>query len=250
MGMAPRDPFSRDSRAYAEFRPRYPAALFAWLAGLVTRHALAWDCATGTGQAAIGLAPHFTRVIATDASAGQVAAAAPHPRIDYRVAPAHASGLTSGTVDLVTVAQALHWIELESFYREARRVAAPGAAIAAWTYGSPEVEPGVDRVLQQFYRETVGPFWPPERRHVETGYAELAFPFQRIPAPGLAIEAGLTFAAMLGYIGTWSATRRYVEARREDPGPALGGTLAPYWGPADRVRTVRWPLAVLAGRLG
>jgi hypothetical protein len=242
--------FARDPRAYAAFRPHYPAELFDWLAGLVARHDLAWDCATGTGQAAVGLAGRFTRIVATDLSAEQVSAAEPDPRIEYRVAPAHASGLAPGTVALVTVAQALHWIEPESFYREARRVAAPGAAIAAWTYGSPEVEPEVDRVLQQFYRETVGPFWPPERRHVETGYSELAFPFVRIPAPELAIEAGLTLPAMLGYVGTWSATRRYVETRGEDPVPALGKALAQHWGPPDAVRAVRWPLAVLAGRLG
>jgi hypothetical protein len=244
-----RDHFSRDPRAYAAFRPHYPPELFLWLAGLVTRHDLAWDCATGNGQAAVGLAEHFLRVVATDSSAAQVSAAKPDPRIEYRVAPAHASGLAPDTVDLVTVAQALHWIEPESFYREARRVAAPGAAIAAWTYGSPEVEPGVDRVLQGFYRETVGPFWPAERRHVETGYADLPFPFEPIPAPEFAIEAGLTLPAMLGYVGTWSATRRYIETRGEDPVPALGQVLAPHWGPPDRVRAVRWPLSVLAARL-
>lgn len=244
-----RDHFSRDPRAYAAFRPHYPPALFRWLAGLVARRDVAWDCATGTGQAAAGLAEHFTRVVATDLSAAQLSAAESHPRIEYRVAPAHASGLAPGSVDLVTVAQALHWIEPASFYREVRRVAAPGAAIAAWTYGSPEVEPGLDRVIERFYRETVGPYWPPERRHVEARYAELPFPFEPIPVPELAIEVGLALPAMLGYVGTWSATRKYIEARGEDPVPALGRALAPHWGPPDRVRAVRWPLSVLAGRL-
>lgn len=244
------DYFSRDPRAYATFRPHYPPGLFAWLAGLVSRHDLAWDCATGTGQAAVGLAQHFARVVATDASAAQVSAGERHPRVAYRVAPAHASGLPPRTVDLVTVAQALHWIDPATFYPEARRVAAPGAAIAAWTYGLPVVSPGVDRLLGRFYRETVGAYWPAERRHVETGYAELPFPFERIPAPGFVIESGLTLEGFLGYVGTWSATRRFIEARGEDPVPALRATLAGEWDGPGFVRAIRWPLAVLAGRLG
>ncbi len=241
--------FSRDPLAYAAFRPRYPEDLFTWLAGQVKRHALAWDCATGTGQVASGLARHFARVVATDLSAAQVAAAPPHPRIEYRAAPAHESGLAAGTVDLVTVAQALHWIEPESFYAEARRVAAIGAAIAAWTYGLPAVAPEVDRLLGHFYREVVGEFWSAERVHVERGYADLPFPFQPLAAPRFTIEASLDLPALLGYVGTWSATRRYLEARGEDPVPELGKALADSWGEPGAARPVRWPLVMRAGRL-
>ncbi len=249
-GLPIREHFSRDPRGYAAFRPRYPAALFGWIAGLVPRRDLAWDCGTGTGQAATGLAPHFAGVVATDVSATQLSAAEPHPRIEYRLAPAHASGLAAGSVDLVTVAQALHWFHLESFYAEVRRVAGREAVIVAWTYGSPEVAPAVDRVMQRFYRETVGPYWLPERRHVETGYAALPFPFEPVPAPDFAIEAGFTLPGMLGYVGTWSGTRRYLDARDDDPVPALGRALAPHWGQPDAVRAVRWPLTLLAGRVG
>ena len=116
------DHFSGVAGAYAEFRPRYPDALFDWLAEAAPSRELAWDCATGNGQAAVALARVFTRVVATDASAEQVQAATPHPRVEYRVGPAEESGLTSDSADAVTVAQALHWFDRPSFYAEASRV--------------------------------------------------------------------------------------------------------------------------------
>jgi SAM-dependent methyltransferase len=158
-----KDHFSSASDRYAAYRPDYPAALFAWLAGLCAERELAWDCATGSGQAALGLAPHFRRVVATDASAEQVRHAAPHPLIDYRVAPAEASGLADHSVDLVTVAQAAHWFDLPRFYAEAARVLKPGGAIAVWGYGRMLLPGEMDGLFQRFYAKTVGPYWPPER---------------------------------------------------------------------------------------
>ncbi|WP_445361712.1 methyltransferase domain-containing protein [Microbulbifer sp. EKSA005] len=46
---------------------------------------LAWDCACGSGQAAIGLAKLFSSVYATDISAEQIKAAKAHPKIHYQV---------------------------------------------------------------------------------------------------------------------------------------------------------------------
>lgn len=247
--MAFRDHFSRDSGAYAAFRPRYPDPLFDWLAGAAPATQLAWDCATGTGQAALGLAERFERVIATDASGEQIGAAIPHPRIEYRVARADSSGLEAGTVDLVTIAQALHWLDLESFYDEVRRVARPAGLLAAWTYGSSHVLPGVDEVVDRFYRDTVGPYWPAERVHVERRYADLPFPFPRLAAPEFSIEADLTLDAYVGYLGTWSATRRCIEAGMGDPLPEVRAEMAPAWGEPTQARRVTWPLALLVGRV-
>ena len=247
--MAFRNHFSRNSDAYAAYRPRYPDALFDWLAAAAPSRRLAWDCATGTGQAALGLAERFDRVIATDASGEQIGAAVSHPRVEYRVAGAESSGLEAGSVDLVTVAQALHWLDLRSFYDEVRRVARPGGVLAAWTYGVSHVLPAVDEVVDRFYRETVGPCWPPERVHVERRYADLPFPFLRFAAPEFNIEADLTLDAYVGYLGTWSATRRYIEAGLGDPLPEVRTELARAWGEPSQARRVTWRLALLAGRV-
>lgn len=243
------DHFSTLAAGYARFRPRYPAELFEHLAGLAPRRDVAWDCATGSGQAAVALAEHFTRVWATDASAGQIAHAQPNPRVHYGVALAERSGLAGSSVDLVTVAQALHWFDLDAFYPEVRRVLRPGGILAAWCYGPVEL-PGsaLQEVVDRFYSETVGPYWPPERLLVEDGYRSLAFPFEELEAPRFTMEARLTPDQLAGYLGTWSATRRYVEATGHDPIPELREELTRLWSPAPQPVPARWPISLRVGR--
>ncbi|NJC88504.1 MAG: class I SAM-dependent methyltransferase [Desulfuromonas sp.] len=244
-----KDHFAPVAASYADFRPTYPPALFAWLASLVPRHELAWDCAAGSGQASSDLAAHFARVVATDASPAQIAAAVPHPRIDYRVAPAEASGLPAASVDLVTVAQALHWFDLAGFYAEVRRVLHPGGVLAVWTYGVLTIEGAeVDTLVQHFYHDTVGPYWPPERAHVENGYRALPFPFAELAAPPFAMEAFWTLSQLLGYFRSWSATGRFVTANGYDPVALLERQLVPLWKEEGAKRKVTWPLALRVGR--
>ena len=243
------DHFSGVAGAYAEHRPRYPDRLFEWLAEVAPAREVAWDCATGSGQAAVALAGRFQRVIATDASAAQIAAGGPHPRVEYRVAPAQASGLPPASVDLVTVAQALHWFDRSAFYAEARRVLRRSGVIAAWTYGASGFgDPRADAVHRRFYSETVGPFWPPERALVENGYRTIEFPFEEIDAPAFDMEAEWPLSAFLGYVGTWSAVARFREKRGYDPVAELGEELRSHWGDPAAPRRIRWPLAIRAGR--
>ena len=156
------DHFSGFANRYADFRPHYPAALFDYFATLVPRNSLVWDCACGNGQATLDLAQRFDRVVATDASREQIASATPHPKVEFRVAPAEQSGLPDGSIGLITVAQALHWFDLERFYAEAKRVLSPGGALAVWAYGINVVEgDGVNQLVQDFYANIVGPYWPP-----------------------------------------------------------------------------------------
>ncbi|MGH9797726.1 MAG: class I SAM-dependent methyltransferase [Candidatus Polarisedimenticolia bacterium] len=244
-----RDHFSQAAPEYAAFRPRYPTALFEALAACVPGRRLAWDCATGSGQAAIGLAEHYDRVVATDASAAQIGAALPHPRVEYRVAPAERSGLPAGSVDLVTVAQALHWLERGPFYAEAGRVLAPGGAIAVWCYALMEIDPVIDALVRRFYRETVGAYWPPGRALIDTGYRDVEFPFEEVPLPPLRLEGAMTMPALAGYLRTWSAVLRFRQATGHDPVTELEAAIRPLWGDPGRPREVRWPLAVRAGRL-
>ena len=238
------------ARAYAAARPTYPEALFTHLASVVPGHRRAWDCAAGNGQATLPLAPYFDEVLATDASAEQLGQAPAHPRVTYRAALAESSGLPDASVDLVTVAQALHWLNLPAFYQEARRVLVPDGVLAVWCYGIQRLddEP-VDRLLQHFYAAVVGPYWAPERRLVETGYRTLAFPFDELPAPSFEMALDWTLPELLAYIRTWSATARFTTERGYDPVAPFGVELARYWGP-EAARRVRWPLSLRMGRVG
>jgi SAM-dependent methyltransferase len=188
-------------------------------------------------------------VVATDASAEQIGQLPPHPRIRRYAAPAEASGLESGSVDLVTVAQALHWLPLPAVWDEARRVLGAGGVVAVWTYGNQRLDhPELDRRLEAFYRDVVGPYWPPERKLVETGYRTIAFPFAELDPPGFDMSLEWPLSALLAYVRTWSATNRFVKERGFDPVVGLGRELEPHWGSGTRL--VRWPLSLRVGRSG
>ena len=242
------DHFSRQAAGYAVYRPSYPPALFEYLAGVAPARRRAWDCATGNGQAALGLAGSFEHVVASDASAAQIAHAHAHPRVEYRVAPAEASGLEAATVDLVTVAQAAHWLDLAAFYAEVRRVLVAGGVIALWSYGSASLDaPTLSAALDEFENATVGAYWPPERRLILEGYLTIPFPFAELDAPRFRLEQRWTLDEVLGYVGTWSASGHYADATGRDAAAELDGVLAPLWGPRDHARTISWPLALRVG---
>jgi SAM-dependent methyltransferase len=243
-----RDHFSRDPNSYARFRPRYPAGLFVWLASRAPARRTAWDCATGTGQAATMLAAHFARVIATDASRLQLRAAGPAPRVHYAAALGEASPLAGGRADLITVAQALHWLDRPRLYAEVSRVIVPGGVFAVWCYGLLQSTPEIDAAIFRLYRDVVGGYWPPERSEVETGYRNIEIPIEQAAAPRFAIEAELTLAELVGYIGTWSAVGRYIADLGEDPLAPFSAELERLWGDPAAARPVVWPLSVRAGR--
>jgi SAM-dependent methyltransferase len=243
------DHFSRLAPAYASCRPHYPEELFTYLAALAPNRELAWDCAAGSGQAAIPLARRFNRVIATDISAAMLDQASRHPGVEYRVAPAESSGLADATADLVTVAQALHWLNTPTFYAEAKRVLVPGGVLAVWSYGTQQVaDPDLDRVLRRFYTDVVGPFWPPERCHVESGYRTLPFPFSELETPALDMVEHWNLSQFLGYVRTWSATQQFLEAMGHDAVDQLEQDLVPHWGNPSASLRIRWPLALRVGR--
>lgn len=243
------DHFSSVAERYADFRPHYPAALFDYLATLAPTDALVWDCACGNGQATLDMAECFERVLATDASKEQIASATPHPKIVYRVAPAEQSGLPDASAGLITVAQALHWFDLERFYAEARRALKPGGVLAVWAYGMNEVEGDrVNQLVQEFYASTVGPYWPPERKLVEEGYRTIPFPFAETTPPSIRMEARWTLEQLLGYFGTWSATNRFIKATGRNPLEPLSESLSRAWGDPHSARLVVWPLSLRVGR--
>jgi SAM-dependent methyltransferase len=239
------DYFSTSAEAYASFRPSYPDTLIGHVASVAPGRDLAWDCATGNGQAAVPLADWFARVVATDASATQLAHARPHPRVEYRLASAAASGLSAASVDLVSVAQALHWLDLEAFYAEVRRVLRPDGVLAAWCYGRCRVAPDIDPVIDWFYQDRVGRYWPPERVHTETAYRDLPFPFDELSAGHWEMTASLTRAELLGYFGTWSAVAVAAESSRSIHSGTANVVHAAF---RPERRSVTWPLALRIGR--
>ena len=243
------DHFSSVAEAYAAARPTYPPALFDHLAALAPSRAHAWDCAAGNGQATLALAARFARVTATDASAAQLAQAPRHPGITYRTGLAQESGLPDGSVDLITVAQALHWIDLPKFYQEVGRVLVADGILAVWCYGLQRLDDeAVDVPLIHFYSSVVGPYWAPERKLVETGYRTVPFPFEELEAPAFEMAHEWLLSELLAYLRTWSATCAFVKARGFDPVTGLADELGAAWGPADRRRRVRWPLSLRIGR--
>lgn len=241
-----KDHFSHASDDYRRWRPRYPAELFAWLAQQAPSTGVAWDCGTGNGQAAVGLAAHFRRVVATDASAAQIREAEACERVKYLVATAESAPMTDASVDLVTVAQALHWFDVARFHDEVRRVLRPRGVVAQWGYGLASIDDRIDPLVRRFAEETVGPWWPPERALVESAYAGVPFPFEHIDAPAFSMKARWDLDHFLAYLGTWSSVAGYRREHGRDPLPALREELAPLWG--DAQREIRWPLLLRVGR--
>ncbi len=241
--------FSPLAATYARVRPTYPPALYEWLAELVERRELAWDCATGNGQAARGLAAHFARVVATDHSAEQLAHAPSHPRVEYRLAAADRSGLAGGSADVVTVAAALHWLDFASFFAEAERVLRPGGVLAAWTYHTAICEPPFDRAFHRLYWDVLRPYFDDRVRYVDERYATIAMPGSPIAAPSFTLEAHWTLDAALDYVRSWSGAHAYRETTGVDPAELVRDELAPLFGDASTVRIVRIPLFVRASRL-
>jgi len=245
-----KDHFSGRSADYTLYRPSYPPQLFSWLASLTSGHDLAWDCGCGSGQAALELVHHYTGVIATDPSRQQIDNAIPHEGIRYAVATAEASGLEPGSIDLVVVAQALHWFDFDRFYAEVERVTRPDGVIAAISYGEVRVAGAPDPVVSRFYHDLIGPCWPPERRYVDEGYATIPFPFPEITAPSFAMTAEWNLEHLLGYFRTWSAVKEYEKRNGADPLQLIGADLAAAWGDSAAARSITWPLSLRVGRVG
>ncbi len=242
------DHFSRVAAQYASFRPSYPDGLFDWLARITPQRNQAWDCGAGSGQATIALASRFKHVLGTDISAAQLASAPALPNVEYRVAPAEDSGLQAHSVDLITVAQALHWFDLPKFYGEVKRVLRPEGILAAWGYNRLHIDhPEIQRLLDRFYSETIGAYWPPERVHVENGYRDLPFPFPRIAVPPFSLQKDWPREQLLGYLRSWSAVGRFQAANGFDPVEALGDEVAVHW-PDDIMLKVEWPLFMHVGK--
>ncbi len=242
-----KDHFSSHAASYARHRPTYPPQLAHWLAGIAPSRGLALDCGCGTGQLSTLLAQEFGQVLATDASASQIAHAQAHARVRYQVAPAERSGLPDASVDLVTVAQAAHWFDLPPFYDEVRRVLRPQGCLALITYGVASMEGTPGALLRDLHDRVLGPFWPPERKLVEDGYRSLPFPFPEREVPSMELRAQWSLDELMGYVDTWSALRQAEPKLGRAPYEDFRRRLGHAWGDSATKRDITWPLRVRVG---
>jgi len=243
------NPFAQCSNLYATARPPYPPELFAWLAQHSPARDAAWDGATGTGQAAMGLADHFTRIEATDVSAEQLAEAPFHPNIRYSQQPSEATDFAPESFDLVVTAQALHWFQHRDYWREVTRVSRPGALFAAWGYSWFEASEELEHLLLAPYQQLLLPFWAPQNRLLWEGYPleAILFPFQPLDAPDFTIELHWTLPQLLHYLQTWSAYRNSrVDRAVSTEIERLFATATQSFGETERL-SLRLPLRLIAG---
>jgi SAM-dependent methyltransferase len=243
-----KDLFSKQSKEYAVSRPTYPQPLFDFLASLVDRKELAWDCATGNGQAALALSKYFAKVIASDISEKQIENAKRKSNVRYEVFPAEKTTLEDDSVDLITVAQALHWFNFDKFYKEAKRVLRRNGVIAAWAYGLHSISPEIDKMTYHLYEDILGRYWPEERKYIEGRYEDVPFPFGQIPAPQFEIKLNWSLADLMNYFYTWSSVQKFIEKNDDDPVKQILGNLEEAWGSWQK-RQVVWPIYIKVGRI-
>lgn len=242
-----KDHFSGHAEDYAQARPTYPPKLFDYLLSLTSKADLAWDCATGNGQSALALANHFEQVIATDGSAAQIDAAQKKDNIDYRVALAEEVILEPASADLICVSQALHWFEIERFFKVVDKVLKPGGVLAVWSYGIHTINEEVDKVIGKLYRETLNGYWPQERLLVEQGYDGVEFPYEKIPSPEFTMSLTWTQDQVEAYLRSWSAVQKYIRVHGSDPVVAVSDQLKLAWGD-ELAKTIIWPLVLILCR--
>lgn len=239
--------FDAGAAAYARFRPQYPEALFDWLASHSPERRSALDIACGNGQASRPLRRRFQQVLACDASVEQLRAGEELSDLALFAANAEALPLAGASLDLIVVAQALHWFATPAFFAEVARLLKPGGLFCAWCYSLMRIDPALDALVDEFYRGTLGGYWPDGRASVDAGYRDIQTPFPRIQPPTFAIEAHWDFAQLIGYLGTWSAVQRWERQHGRDPVADLTPALRQAWGDINQPRFVRWPLHFLAG---
>lgn len=239
-----KDYFSEHSKEYSEFRPNYPDDLFSYLASISKQKELAWDCATGTGQVSIGLSHHFSNVIATDASSSQISHAMKRKNIMYEVCTAEKSNINSHSIDLITVAQALHWFDIDAFGVEVNRVLKNGGVLAVWSYNLMSVENDIDEIVSHLYGSILGDYWPKERKLVEDGYKNINFPFSRLNAAEFNMSTYWNFFQLIGYLNTWSSVKNYENKLGVNPVDKVKNEILKMWGNPNGNRLVEWPLNI------
>ncbi|KZC28274.1 UNVERIFIED_ORG: SAM-dependent methyltransferase [Rhodanobacter sp. FW104-R5] len=239
--------FQAGGQHYARFRPEHPPALAAFLAAASPDTCFAVDVGGGSGQLAAQLGAHFDSVLGLDPSADQIAHAPVSEPVRYAQASAEHLPVSDRSTSLVAAAQSAHWFDLPAFYAEVRRIARAGAVLALVSYGVPKLDEKLDERFTHFYRNEIGPFWPPERQRVDRGYADLDFPFAEFAPPAMAMRKAWSLAELVGYVSTWSAVKHAVKQGHGQVIECFVMDLATRWGDPETRRSVTWPINMRTG---
>ena len=245
-----KDLFSQQASHYALYRPVYPTVLFEYILQYVENKKLAWDCATGNGQAAVALADYFEKIIASDSSEKQIANATLVPNIEYSVCKAEGTNFPDKSFDLVAVAQAYHWFDMTAFAKEVNRVAKAGAVIAIWGYNIPlsGIDP-LDDEIRYFYKQVVGPYWDMERKYIDESYKTVEFNFPELPSRDFSIEVRWTLEHLTGYLNSWSSVQHYINRNGINPVTEFLPRLAAQWSQGREIE-FKFPVFLRIGRVG
>jgi SAM-dependent methyltransferase len=243
-----KDLFSVQAKAYAAYRPTYPRELFDYIVSFVDQRKTVWDCATGNGQAAVVLGEYFDKVEASDISEEQIRNAVQKENIHYQVCPAEKTAFADNSFDLITVAQAYHWLNWKAFREEATRVGKPNAVVAVWTYGLLSTDDErLNRLLDHFYRDIVGGFWDAERKYVDDAYTTVDFDFAPLPSRTFEINLQWTKEQFTGYLTSWSAVQHYIKQKNSSPIALIEKDLNELWNDED-ARAISFPVYLRIGR--
>ncbi len=244
--MAAKDLFSSQSKAYAAFRPTYPRELYEFIFAHTKKFERAWDCATGNGQVARDLSTRVTKVYATDISQQQLDEAFCGPNIEYSISKAEQTSFPDKYFDLITVGQALHWINTTAFYNEVNRVGRNGSTLAVWGYSLLTINEALDEHFNNFYFNIVGRYWDAARRLVENKYSGIEFPFSDRLEKEFEIATEWTREQFAGYLTSWSATQKFIKTEGYNPVPDFIQSIEHVW--KDSVsNVVRFPVFVKLG---
>ncbi len=241
------DNFSTCGKEYSLYRPETPQAVYDFLYSHVGHFDTAWDCGTGNGQVALRLAERFKTVYGTDISADQLSHAGQRDNVIYRKERAEHTSFADHTVNLTTVAQAIHWFDFESFNKEVQRVTVPGGFIAAWTYTLLNISiPELNDVVQHYYFTLLKGYWDERRNYVDEEYKTVPFPFDEVQAPEIWSSRHYSLEEFRGYLRTWSASLKFQRAEGKDPTELIIKDLERAWGSKER-NEINWPIHVRAG---
>lgn len=198
------------SELYAKARPGYPKELFSYLSELCNEHDVAWDAATGNGQAAIGIKDFFKVVMATDISENQLRYAFQHPKIHYQQASEIVPFIPDFSVDLITVSSAIHWLDPVLFYKEADRVLKHQGILATWGYSGIHLNGDVDDAIREMNETILKPYIVDKVVVAINGYKEIHLPFEPLVTPEFFMKYFWDKEQVMDYVMTWSSSQNFI----------------------------------------